>query len=369
MTTKMLKCLFSLLFILSLSFNFAFATETDGHQDGHKTEKFKPGDFIVDHIADSHEWHIATFGHTHVTVPLPIIVQSTQTGKWHAFMSSNFHHGHDLYKGFGLGTEGEHKGKIYEVDASGQFVGYPLDFSLTKTAVAIIISVILMLVIFLNIAKAYTRRPGQAPKGLQSAIEPLILFIRDDVAKPMIGEKKHERYLPFLLTVFFFIFINNLLGLVPWFPGGANVTGNISVTLVLAALVFIITTFSGKKDYWMHIVWTPGVPWWLKVPIPLMPLVEFSGIIIKPFVLMVRLFANILAGHIIALGFYSLIFIFGGMAVAAGFGVSIVSIAFTIFMTVLELLVAFIQAFVFMLLAAIYFGQAVEEHHHEEHAH
>ena len=184
----------------------------------------------------------------------------------------------------------------------------------------------------------------------------------------MIG-KKYEKYLPFLLTVFFFILINNLLGLIPWIPGGSNVTGNIAVTMVLAVATFLITNLSGNKDYWVHIFNTPGVPWWLKLPVPLMPLVEFSQVFIKPFVLMVRLFANILAGHIIALGFYSLIFIFGSMHIAAGYGVSLVSVAFTVFMSLLELLVAFIQAFVFTLLSALYFGAAVAEHHHEEHAH
>lgn len=369
MTTKMLKSLFSLLFVFAVSCTTSFASETDDHSEGNHQKKFNPGEFIIDHIADSHEWHIATFGEKHFSIPLPIIIRSDESGEWHFFSSGNFEHGHKLYKNFGLGIKGDHKGKIYEVDQAGNFVSYPLDMSITKTVLAILFSSFLMLFIFLSIAKSYSTREGKAPKGMQSALEPLILFIRDDIAKPMIGEKKYKRYLPFLLTVFFFIFLNNLLGLVPWFPGGANVTGNISVTFVLAALVFIITTFSGRKDYWMHIFWTPGVPWWLKAPIPLMPLVEFSGIIVKPFVLMVRLFANILAGHIIVLGFFSLIFIFGGIALSAGYGVSIVSVAFVIFMTVLELLVAFIQAFVFTLLSAIYFGAAVEEHPHKEHAH
>jgi F-type H+-transporting ATPase subunit a len=194
-------------------------------------------------------------------------------------------------------------------------------------------------------------------------MEPVILFIRDEVAIPSIGEKKYERYLPFLLTIFFFIFLNNLLGLVPFFPGGANVTGNLAVTGVMALFTFVITSFSGNRHYWQHIFNTPGVPWWLKIPIPLMPIVEFMGIFTKPFVLMVRLFANITAGHIIVLGFVSLIFIFGQMTPIAGFAVSPVSIAFGVFMLLLELLVAFIQAYVFTLLSALYFGMATEEHH------
>jgi F-type H+-transporting ATPase subunit a len=239
------------------------------------------------------------------------------------------------------------------------------DFSFTKTVLAIFISVILLLVIFLSVAKAYRKRKNEAPSGIQSLVEPLILFIRDDIAKSSIGEKKYERFMPYLLTVFFFIFINNLLGLIPLFPGGANVTGNIAVTLVLAVFTFVLTTINGNKHYWIDIVNTPGVPWWLKVPVPLMPIVEIIGIITKPFVLMVRLFANITAGHIIVLGFISLIFIFGAISVALGLGVSVVSVSFMIFMSLLELLVAFIQAYVFTLLSALYFGLAVNvpEHH------
>jgi len=226
------------------------------------------------------------------------------------------------------------------------------------------ISALLMLLIFISVAKAYARNVNKAPKGMQSMLEPLILFIRDDIAKSSIGEKKYEKYMPYLLTIFFFIFLNNILGLVPIFPGGANVTGNIAVTLVMAVFTFILTSVSGNKHYWIDIVNTPGVPWWLKLPIPLMPVVEIIGIITKPFVLMVRLFANITAGHIIALGFISLIFIFGAMNAALGYGVSVVSVAFMIFMNLLELLVAFIQAYVFTLLSALYFGLATAEPEH-----
>lgn len=200
---------------------------------------------------------------------------------------------------------------------------------------------------------------------MQSLLEPLILFIRDDIAKSSIGEKKYEKYMPYLLTIFFFIFLNNILGLIPIFPGGANVTGNIAVTMVMAVFTFILTTVSGNKHYWIDIVNTPGVPWWLKLPIPLMPVVEIIGVITKPFVLMVRLFANMAAGHIITLGFISLIFIFGAMNVALGYGVSVGAVAFMIFMNLLELLVAFIQAYVFTLLSALYFGLAtIEPEHH-----
>lgn len=206
-----------------------------------------------------------------------------------------------------------------------------------------------------------------APKGLQSLLEPVILFIRDEVVIPSIGEKKYEKFLPYLLTLFFFILINNMMGLIPVFPGGANLTGNITITGILAIITFFITSFSSNKNYWKHIFNTPGVPWWLKIPIPLMPLVEIIGIFTKPFVLMVRLFANISAGHIIILGFICLVFIFGGMSPALGYGVSAVSIFFYLFMGLLELIVAFVQAFVFTLLTSLYIGLAMEEGHEEAH--
>jgi len=229
-----------------------------------------------------------------------------------------------------------------------------------------ICSLVLLFWILLSVGKAYRKNPTKAPSGLQSFIEPVVLFIRDDVARPSIGEK-YERYMPFLLTLFFFILVNNLLGLIPIPPGGANLTGNIAVTLVLALFTFVITTFSGNRNYWVHIINTPGVPVWLKMPLPIIPIVEVIGVFTKPFVLMVRLFANITAGHIISLGFISLIYIFSEMSSGLAYGVSIVSILFNIFMFFLELLVAFIQAFVFTFLSSIYFGMAIEEHH-KEHA-
>ncbi len=341
------------------------------HNEHGTPEKFKAGEMIVEHIIDNHEWHILSYGNFHLSVPLPVIL--LDNGRLVSFCSSKFHHGHDQYKGFAIAHEGEYKGKIVKVDQArfasegiitqqeGQKL--PLDFSITKTVLAIFISLIFMTWLFIYIARMYEKRRGEAPKGIQSILEPIILFVRDDIAKPSIGEKKYQRYMPFLLTLFFFIFTNNLLGLVPIFPGGANVTGNIAVTMVLAVFTFLITTFSANKNYWLHIVNTPGVPWWLKIPVPLMPIVELIGVFTKPFVLMVRLFANITAGHIIVLGFISLIFIFGQMHPAFGYGISIVSIAFSIFMTLLELLVAFIQAYVFTLLSALYFGMAIEEHH------
>jgi len=334
--------------------------ETTEHHDSHQAEKFVPGDFIMNHIADAYEWHILDKGDFHLSIPLPIIVYSETSGL-NIFMSSKFHHGHESYNNFVIPQEGVNVGKVVEMVNGAEII--PIDISITKNVLSLFVSLILIMWIFFGVAKSYKRNPKSAPKGMQSLLEPIIIFIRDDVAKASIGEKRYMKFVPFLLTIFFFIFINNLMGLIPIFPFGANLTGNIAITMVLALFTFVITTVIANKNYWVHIINAPGVPWWLKFPIPLMPVVEIMGVFIKPFVLMVRLFANITAGHIIALGFYSLIFIFGEMSVGLGYGVSVVSIAFTIFMTILELLVAFIQAYVFTLLSALYFGMATEEAH------
>ncbi|MCK4853871.1 MAG: F0F1 ATP synthase subunit A, partial [Bacteroidales bacterium] len=325
-------------------------------------EGFSPADFIFDHVLDAYEWHILSYDDFHLSIPLPVIIYSESKGL-NIFMFSKFHHGHADYKGFRFESHGENKGNIVEVLEDGTTALPKLDLSFTKNVLAILVSLILLLWVFLSVAKAYERRPDKAPTGLQNLIEPIILFIRDDIAKPSIGEHKYERFMPFLLTVFFFILFNNMIGLIPIFPGGANVTGSISVTMVLALFTFVITTINGNRNYWLHIFNMPGVPWWVKFPIPLMPVIEIIGMMTKPFVLMIRLFANITAGHIIVLGFFSLIFIFGEMSVGLGLGISVLSLAFTIFMTMLELLVALIQAYVFTLLSAIYFGMATEEHH------
>lgn len=324
-----------------------------------KEESFNAGEMIFDHILDAHDWHIMTIGQHHVSVPLPIIIYDTEEGGFHIFSSSNFAHGHS-HLGYKIPAEGEFKGKIIR-ESTGNTEGV-WDFSITKTVFAIFFSALLMLWLFISIANSYKKRKDQAPKGLQSALEPIILFIRDDVAKNSIG-RDYVRFMPYLLTIFFFIFINNILGLIPIFPGGSNVNGNIAVTMVMAVLTFIITSVNGSKSYWMHIINMPGVPWWLKFPFPLMPIVEIVGVFTKPIVLMIRLFANILAGHIVILGFMSLIFIFGAMAPALGYGVSIVSVAFSLFLSLLEILVAFIQAYVFTLLSALYFGMAMQKHH------
>ncbi|MBN2520915.1 MAG: F0F1 ATP synthase subunit A [Bacteroidales bacterium] len=363
-----LRYLFFIIFILFFITSYSATNEGNNQEiqnnqekDNHESEEFYPGKFIFDHIVDSHEWHIITYKNKHISIPLPVIIYSKYSG-FHIFSSRKFHHGHSSYKGFELPSEGEFKGKIIERLENNK-IYLPLDISITKDVLAIIISSIILVLIIFSIKKAYLKRPCEAPKGFQNLLEPVIIFIRDDVAKPSIGEKKYEKFMPFLLTLFLFILFNNLLGLIPIPPAGANVTGNIAVTMVLALFTFTITALNGNKNYWRHIFNAPGIPWWLKLPIPLIPLIELIGMFIKPFVLMVRLFANISAGHIIALGFFSLIFIFGQMNELSGYGISIITIAFSIFMTCLELLVAFIQAYVFTLLSAIYFGMAVEEHH------
>jgi F-type H+-transporting ATPase subunit a len=337
--------LFSVLFFIIFGLcQQAIAAE----EGGNKT------DFIMHHVQDSHEWHFATIGHTHISIPLPVILFEPGEG-FHFFMSSDFvdeHHNKIEVEGFFFDDHGHLAAK----DESRSFY----DISITKNVASLFISVILLFWVFLTIAKRYKQDPLKSPKGIQSAFEPIIIFIRDEIAVPNIGEKKYEKFMPYLLSVFFFIWFNNLLGLM---PGAANLTGNIAVTMTLALFTFVITTFSGTKDYWQHIFNTPGVPWWLKIPVPLMPLVEFIGILTKPFSLMVRLFANITAGHIIIMSLIALVFIFESVYIGP------ISVLFGLFMNMVELLVAFIQAFVFTLLSAIYFGLAVEEHehHHEEH--
>ena len=358
-TSKWIKII--LILLLSFSFSNTFAQEHNDNDEEKEEKGLNVGDFILGHIGDSYDWHICTIKGKPISIPLLVIVYSKQNGLI-IFPSYKFHHGHESYKGFHIAHEGKNKGKIVEISKTGEEVK-PFDISITKNVFSLLFSITLILIVFLSVAKKYKKNPEEAPKGLQSWVEPIIVFVRDDIAKSSIGEKKYEKYTPYLLTIFFFIFLNNILGLIPIFPGGANLTGNIAITLVLAIFTFVITTFSGNKAYWKDIFWTPGVPWWLKVPIPLMPIVEIMGVFTKPFVLAVRLFANISAGHIVALGFFSLIFIFGNMSVYAGYGVSAITLIFTIFMSFLELLVAFIQAYVFTLLSALYFGMATEEHH------
>jgi F-type H+-transporting ATPase subunit a len=326
-------------------------------ESSHEAPSFEASEFILDHIADAHEFHILTLpdGH-HVSVYLPVILFSKHSG-FHVFMSSKLAHGHE-YKGFSIAKEGENKGRIVEqIEGGAPYI--PLDFSITKIVFTMLLAAGLLMWLFIALGRSYKKHGISEPRGIQGFLEPLILFIRDDIAIVTIGKEKHEKYMPYLLTAFFFIWINNLIGIVPFFPFGANVTGNIAVTFTLAVFTMAITNFSGNKHYWQHIFNTPGVPWWLKVPLPLMPLVELIGVIAKPFALMIRLFANITAGHIIILSLISLIFIFKAYIAFVGPA----TVVFVLFMDMIELLVALLQAYVFTLLSSLFIGLAVKEEH------
>jgi F-type H+-transporting ATPase subunit a len=351
-----MKRLLTLLFCLCTFAGFA-AEPTEG---GKKEEAFNPGEMILHHIGDSHEWHWFSTDNNEFTSYLPIIAYRPSKG-FSVFSSKHLIAGAEETENPAATakTTEEAEGPVYEglrlhheelmaVDGNKVY-----DLSITKNAAALLGSGLLMLVLFSYIAGTYKKTKGRAPKGVQSFFEPIIIFIRDEIAKKSIGPK-YERYMPYLLTIFFFIWFNNLLGLT---PGAANLTGNIAVTFTLALLTLVITLFSSNKNYWAHIFATPGVP---KLLLPIMIPVELIGIIVKPFSLMVRLFANITAGHIVILSFISLIFIFKSPAVAP------VSLAFGLFINVLELLVAILQAYIFTLLTAMYIGGAVEEHHHDE---
>ena len=367
------------LFLASLLAFWSPVLAEEPHADHHEHEEaeaFNPSNFIIHHIADAHEIHL--WGHTHI--PLPVILYSEEHGL-DVFMSSAFEghgetrlaerpsgvtyalsHGHISVHDPSHDHGHDHDHDHHDHDHHDHAGPHLYDLSITKSIFGMLLMMVLMLVLFSGMARSYTKRPGQAPTGLTNALEPLVLFIRDEVAVPNIGAQKADKFLPFLMTVFFFIFFANLLGLVP-FIGGFNVTGTLGITMVMAAMVFAITTFNGNKHYWGHLFWPPGVPLFV---MPIIIPIEIVGMFLKPIVLMIRLTANISAGHIIILSFVSLVLIFGqgGEALAAGYGIGIFSTAFMIFMYCLELLVAFLQAFVFTLLAAIYFGEATHEAHH-----
>jgi F-type H+-transporting ATPase subunit a len=362
--------------VLALSFSLTVAaqhpgTDHDTKQQSEVTnaqmgnpdsEKLKGGneidaaEVIMEHIMDNHEYHFADVAGHAVSIPLPIIVYSKERGL-DAFMSSRFEHGHKAYNGYKL--DHNHIVPVHADGTPDERVKL-YDFSLTRNAVQLLIASLLLVLIMTSVARRYQQRGNKAPTGLQNAIEPVIEFIRDEVGKPNLG-KKYHKYMPYLLTVFFFILINNLLGLI---PGSANVTGNISFTLVLAFISMIVILASTNGHFWGHIFWPPGVP--LPVKFILIP-VELAGVFIKPIALMIRLFANMVAGHIVIICFISLIFIFGAMNTGAGIGFSPVSLAFTIFIYLIELLVAFIQAFIFTNLTAVFIGQAFETGHAEGH--
>jgi len=331
-----ISCLIALFSITNLT-NLRASSGSEG-------EEKKGGDteFIMHHIADAHEWHLITIGHTHVTIPLPVIIYDYEYGfKMH--MSSEFvdaDHNPVEVDGYML----EH-GELHSTHHA-EF----LDLSITKNVASLFLSVIILVFVFLAVAKGY-KKGVSAPKGIQSFFEPIIVFIRDDIAKVNIGHK-YERFMPYLLTLFFFILFNNLLGLT---PGAANLSGNIAVTMTLALFTFFITNFNGGKAYWMHILWTPGVP----LPIrPVILIVEVIGIFTKPISLTLRLFASITAGHIVVLSIVGLGFILQSLTVG------IVGTLFSTVISLIEIVVALIQAYVFTLFSSMYIGQAVDDGHH-----
>ncbi len=338
------------LFFLTLSNS---ASANDGNKEEGKKVAFDANEVIFGHVLDAHEFHFFSYkssdGKEHSwSIPLPVILYSRQKGL-DVFMSSKFEEGEGTYNGYKL-----EKGKITSVNEDVKVY----DFSLTRNVVQMLLALLLLVVIMLRVASKYKSGIGttKAPAGFQNAIEPVITFVRDEVARPNLGYKS-EKYLPYLLTVFFFILINNLVGLV---PGTANVTGNIAFTAVLGVISFIVINVSGNKHYWGHIA-NPPVPLGIKF---IMVPVEILGLFTKPFALIIRLFANMLAGHIIIICLVSLIFIFGELSKGIGWGFSPISIAFAVFIYLIELLVAFIQAFIFTNLTAVFIGQAIEEPHH-----
>lgn len=344
----MFKYIYSLVFCIVLGISPVFSQHTDEHvaapASSHEEETFDIGGMIMHHIADEHGWEF-THG---VKLPLPIILYTSDRGL-EMFSSSKLDHG-QVYNDYK--NEHEHIVRVNEDGSVNESV-HPMDFSITKNVATLMLGALILILIFTSVSRGYINNKGKAPKGIQSFLEPLIVYMRDEVVKPSIG-KNYGKYFPYLLTLFFFIFINNLLGLL---PGGANLTGNIAITLVLAVITFLITNLSANKYYWKHILLpdTPKWMWFIMIP------VEIVGVLMKPLSLMIRLFANITAGHIIMLSLFGLIFIFKSWAVAPAISI------FALFMSAIELLVAFLQAFIFTLLTSMYIGSAIEEHHAEEH--
>ncbi|SMO60716.1 ATP synthase F0 subcomplex A subunit [Saccharicrinis carchari] len=356
---------FLLVLVLStgILFSTTYASNKDSNTNGEE-EAFDPTEMIMHHIADAHVWHIVSWGkgdkQIHIQIPLPIILYDK--GKVHCFLYSRFNNDTHIAE-----SQGSyflyHHGKIYNSDANGTIQydqeGHiintaPLDFSLKRNVWSMWLSIALLIWIFVTVAKSYKNGPAK-PKGIQALMEPLIQFVNDDIVRMQIGEEKARRFAPYLLTVFFFIWINNMLGLVPFFPGASNFTGNISVTMVLAVFTFLITNINGTTNYWKHTLIAPGVPFFVKLI--LVP-VEIIGLFTKPFALMIRLLANITAGHIIILSLASLIFVLKSIYIAP------VSILLSLIMFMLELLVALLQAYIFTLLSALFIGMAVQDTEH-----
>lgn len=342
-------------YILLLLLVFMPALASSANEKADEEGGLNIPEIVLEHLSDSYEWHIATYGDNHISIPLPIIIRSDATGEWH-FCTS-----HSLPDNFYFNKEMH--GKIYEKLPDGSTVR-PLDLSITKTVAQIWIVVIVLICIFTYCSRWYKKHDerSQAPSGFVGMMEMLITTINDDVIKSSIGEKHYRKYSPYLLTVFFFILTANIMGLIPFFPGGANVTGNINVTFFLALCTMIAINLFGNKHYWKDIFW-PDVPLFLKAyPVAVMPVIELFGVFTKPFALMIRLFANIMAGHAVILSFTCVIFLGWSMGVGYGLGLNTLSIIMLLFMNCLELLVAFIQAYVFTLLSAVFIGLAHVEH-------
>lgn len=316
---------------------------------------------VFGHIGDAYEWHITDFGETSIHIPLPVIVYSRATG-WHVFMSSAFEKNGGSYKGLYVAPEGSrYENKIVERNEAGEEVR-PFDISITKITFSMLINSVILIAIILSVARWYKKKPqgAKSPGGFIGMVEMLIMNINDDVIKNNIGPN-YRKFAPYLLSAFFFILINNFMGLIPFFPGGANVTGNIAITLVLSVCSFLAINLFASREYWKEICW-PDVPMWLKLPVPMMPFIELFGVFIKPLALMIRLFANMLSGHMAILVLTSLIFIASGMAPALFGSLTVASVVFSIFMNALEVLIAFIQAYVFTMLSAVFIGLAQHQH-------
>ncbi len=346
---RKLACLLSLMvFLLPVHFE-ASAAEAAVATEQAREQGLDIHEYIFGHIGDSYGWHITTIKGKPVTVHLPVILHSKVSG-WHVFSSRHIEEGEE-FEGFGRNADG----KLVETLSDGSTLK-PLDISITKNVLAIIVNSIILLLVILPCAGWYRKHDAtkEVPTGFTGTIEMLICTLEDDIIKPCVGPD-YKRYSPYLLTAFFFIFINNLMGIVPFFPGGANVTGNIAVTMTLALFTFLATNIFGNKHYWKDILW-PDVPAWLKAPIPLMPAIEILGMFTKPFSLMVRLFANMLAGHVMILGVVAVVFLTAKLGLALNTGISAIAIIIGIFMDILELLVSFIQAYVFTMLSSVFIG-------------
>ncbi len=363
---KPLRFIFTFLFVAMSMVGFSNEKpETADAKHAEPTDvKSKIKAFIGHHVLDSHDFTLYSDDETgkHIGFPLPIILWDNGV---QFFMSSEFHHGEKVAESNGnFYILNHHDGKIYKTDsANGKIIeneetGHPsnvrpLDFSITKTVLSIMITALLMFLIFSGLAKTYAKNGGIA-MGLGRIFEPVVLYIRDDIAIPNIGEKHYKRYMSYLLTIFFFVLFLNIFGLTPL---GINATGNITITFSLAILTFLITNLTANKNYWGHIFWMPGVPKLMRI---VLAPIELLGVVIKPFSLMIRLYANIFAGHIVLMSIIGLMFIFKSwIGSTLSFGLSFV-------LSILEILVAFLQAYIFTMLSALYFGSAVEEHHHEE---